>query len=43
MTLVEKEQGERQAEDLDVGAILGATALAAFALVVWRYMGNEPD
>jgi uncharacterized membrane protein (GlpM family) len=41
LTLVEKEEGERQAEDVDVGAILGATALAAFALVVWHYMGNK--
>lgn len=38
LTLVEKEESERQAEDLDVGSILGAAALAAFAVVVWQYM-----
>ena len=40
LTLVEKEESERQAEGLDVGSILGATALAAFAVVVWRCMGS---
>lgn len=40
LTLIEKEDTERQAEDLDVGSILGAAALAAFALVVWQYMGS---
>ncbi len=39
LTLVEKEESERQAEDLDLGSILGAAALAAFAVVVWQYMG----
>lgn len=38
LTLVEKDEGERQAEDLDIGAIFGAAALVAFALVVWQYM-----
>lgn len=38
LTLVEKEEGERQAEDLDVGSILGAAAMAAFATVVWLSM-----
>jgi uncharacterized membrane protein (GlpM family) len=44
LTLIEKEESERQAEDLDVGSILGAAALAAFAIVVWQYMdgGNPP-
>jgi uncharacterized membrane protein (GlpM family) len=40
LTLIEKEESERQAEDLDVGAILGAAALAAFAAVVWQFMGS---
>ncbi len=40
LTLIEKEESERQAEDLDVGSILGAAALAAFAVVVWRCMGS---
>jgi hypothetical protein len=38
LTLIEKEESERQAEDLDVGSILGAAALASFAIVVWQYM-----
>ena len=38
LTLIEKEESERQAEDLDVGSILGAAALASFAIVVWHYM-----
>jgi uncharacterized membrane protein (GlpM family) len=44
LTLIEKEEDERQAEDLDVGSILGATALAAFAVVVWKYIdgGSAP-
>jgi uncharacterized membrane protein (GlpM family) len=42
LTLVEKEDGERPAEDLDVGAILGAAAMAPFAAVVWLYMEREP-
>lgn len=40
LTLIEKEETERQAEDLDVGSILGAAALAAFAVVVWQYIGS---
>lgn len=40
LTLIEKEDGERQAEDLDVGSILGAAALGAFAVIVWQYMGS---
>jgi hypothetical protein len=40
LTLIEKEETERQAEDLDVGSILGAAALAAFAMVVWQYIGS---
>lgn len=42
LTLVEKEEDERQAEDLDVGAILGAAALGAFAVVVWQFVGSHP-
>jgi uncharacterized membrane protein (GlpM family) len=44
LTLIEKEESERQAEDLDVGSILGAVALASFAIVVWQYMneGSAP-
>jgi hypothetical protein len=44
LTLIEKEEGECQAEDLDVGSILGAAALASFAIVVWQYMdeGSAP-
>lgn len=42
LTLVEKEEDERQAEDLDVGAILGAAALGAFAVVVWQFAGGHP-
>lgn len=38
LTLVEKDESERQAEDLDLGSILGAASLAAFAAVVWQYM-----
>jgi hypothetical protein len=38
LTLIEKEETERQAEDLDVGSILGAAALASFAIVVWQDM-----
>lgn len=40
LTLVEKEESERQAEDLDVGSILGAVALVPFAAVVWQFMGS---
>lgn len=42
LTLVEKEEDERQAEDLDVGAILGAAALGAFAVVVWQLVARHP-
>lgn len=44
LTLVEREEGERKAEDLDVGAVLGALALAPFALVIWQYVdtGSAP-
>jgi hypothetical protein len=44
LTLIEKEETERQAEDLDLGSILGAAALASFAIVVWQYMdgGSAP-
>lgn len=42
LTLVEKEESERNAEDLDVGAILGAAALGAFAVVVWQFLGRHP-
>lgn len=35
LTLVEKEEEQRKAEDLDVGAIIGAVALIAFAVVGW--------
>jgi hypothetical protein len=44
LTLIEKEESERQAEDFDVGSILGAAALAGFAIVVWRDMngGSAP-
>jgi uncharacterized membrane protein (GlpM family) len=42
LTLIEKDEGERQAEDLDVGSILGAAALAAFAVVIWQYMTVNP-
>lgn len=38
LTLVEKDEGERKAEELDVGSVLGAAALSAFALVVWQYI-----
>lgn len=41
LTLVEKEEGERQAEDLDVGSILGAAAMAVFAALVWLYMEDH--
>lgn len=41
LTLIEKEEGERQAEDLDVGSILGAAALVAFAVVVWQYVSTN--
>ena len=43
LTLIEKEEGERAAEDFDVGSILGAAALAPLA-VVWNYMdeGSAP-
>jgi uncharacterized membrane protein (GlpM family) len=41
LTLIEKEESERQAEDLDVGSILGAAALASFAIVVWQYMDEQ--
>jgi uncharacterized membrane protein (GlpM family) len=41
LTLVEKEESERRAEDLDVGSALGAAALGVFAVVVWQYMGDE--
>ena len=42
LTLVEKEESERNAEDLDVGAILGAVALGTFAVVVWQLLGHHP-
>lgn len=44
LTLVEKEEDERKAEDLDVGSVPGAAALSAFALVVWQYIptGSAP-
>lgn len=35
LTLIEHEGSRRQAEDDDVGAVLGASALIAFAGVVW--------
>jgi uncharacterized membrane protein (GlpM family) len=35
LTLIEKEESRRKARDDDVGAIMGATALAAFAAVAW--------
>lgn len=41
LALVEKEEDERQAEDLDVGAVLGAAALAAFAVIVWQFIGSN--
>lgn len=44
LTLIEKEESERQAEDFDVGSILGAAALASFAIVAWQYVdeGSNP-
>lgn len=36
LTLIEKEQTKRDAEDDDVGAVLGAIALVAFALAAWQ-------
>ncbi len=36
LTLVEKEEKEKKAEDLDVGAMMGAAALIGFAIVGWR-------
>lgn len=42
LTLVEQREDERKAEDFDVGAILGAAALGAFAVVVWQLMGRDP-
>lgn len=36
LTLVEQEEEHKQAENLDVGAIIGAVALGAFAVVGWR-------
>lgn len=42
LTLIEKQESERQAEDLDVGSILGAAALAVFAIVVWQFMDSGP-
>lgn len=41
LTLIEKDEDEGQAEDLDVGSILGAAALASFAIVVWQFMEDS--
>jgi hypothetical protein len=41
LTLIERDDGESQAESLDVGSILGAVALSAFAVIVWQYMSSE--
>ncbi len=41
LTLVEKEENERNAEDLDVGSILGAVALGVFAVVIWQMVGHS--
>ncbi len=44
LTLIEKEESERQAEDFDVGSILSAAALASYAIVAWQYVdeGSTP-
>lgn len=42
LTLIEKEESEREAEDLDVGAILGAAALVGFAVVIWEFTDSGP-
>jgi len=35
-TLIEKEESKRKAKDDDIGSILGAAALVAFAVTAWR-------
>lgn len=35
LTLIEKEKSKRQAEDDDIGAVLGAAALIVFAAIGW--------
>jgi len=42
LTLIEKEESERAAEDDDVGAVMGATGLVAFALAAWLLLGRLP-
>ncbi|HAM02941.1 MAG TPA: hypothetical protein DCQ30_12060 [Acidimicrobiaceae bacterium] len=42
LTLIEKEESERAAEDDDVGAVLGATGLVAFALAGWLLLSRLP-
>lgn len=42
LTLIEKEESEKHAEDEDVGAVLGAAALIPFAVLVWQLLpGNS--
>jgi uncharacterized membrane protein (GlpM family) len=38
LTLIERNQSERKAEDVDLGAAFGAASLIAFALVVWEFL-----
>jgi uncharacterized membrane protein (GlpM family) len=42
LTLIEKEESERAAEDDDVGAVMGATGLVAFGLAAWLLLGRLP-
>lgn len=41
LTLIEKEESEKHAEDEDVGAVLGAAALIPFALLVWQLLPGD--
>jgi hypothetical protein len=42
LTLIEKEESERAAEDDDVGAVMGALALGAFAVAAWLLLESQP-
>ncbi|MHB8245971.1 MAG: DUF3147 family protein [Acidimicrobiales bacterium] len=42
LTLIEAEESEDAAENDDVGAVLGATALAPFAVVLWLLLNRVP-
>jgi uncharacterized membrane protein (GlpM family) len=38
LTLTERDESERKAEDIDLGAIFGAVSLVVLAVVVWQFL-----